>query len=81
MSFGLYNTPAIFQTLISFVIEGLDKFTVLPVDVILIYSDILEDYLFHIQQVFDTLRLNKQVAQEGNNRSLEEQLQGRVTSK
>lgn len=56
MPFGLTTAPAIFQELMSRVLEGLDKFTVAYLDDILIYSASLEDHLAHIQQVFNRLR-------------------------
>ena len=56
MPFGLTTAPAIFQGLMSRVLEGLDKFTVGYLDDILIYSATLEEHLAHIQNVFDRLR-------------------------
>ncbi|MCG8033371.1 MAG: DDE-type integrase/transposase/recombinase [Candidatus Thiodiazotropha taylori] len=56
MPFGLTTAPAIFQELMSRVLEGLDKFTVAYLDDILIFSSTLEEHLAHIQSVFDKLR-------------------------
>ncbi len=56
MPFGLCTAPAIFQELMSAVLEGLSGFTTAYLDDILIYSETLEEHLTHIQQVFDRLR-------------------------
>lgn len=56
MPFGLSNAPAVFQELMSIVLQDLDKFAVAYLDDILIYSSSLTDHLSHIQQVFDRLR-------------------------
>ena len=56
MPFGLCNAPAVFQDLMSHVLEGLGKFTVAYLDDILIFSNTLEDHLAHIQTVFHRLR-------------------------
>lgn len=56
MPFGLTAAPAIFQELMSKVLQGLERFTTAYLDDILIYSETLEDHLKHIQEVFDRLR-------------------------
>ena len=56
MPFGLTAAPAIFQELMSKVLEGLDHFATAYLDDILIYSSTLEEHLRHIQEVFDRLR-------------------------
>ena len=56
MPFGLTTSPAVFQELMSRVLEGLDKFTVAYLDDILIYSNTLDEHLAHIQNVFNRLR-------------------------
>ncbi|MCG8049023.1 MAG: reverse transcriptase domain-containing protein, partial [Candidatus Thiodiazotropha endolucinida] len=56
MPFGLTTAPAVFQELMSHVLEGLDRFTVAYLDDILIFSRTLEEHLTHIQNVFDRLR-------------------------
>ena len=49
MPFGLCNAPAVFQDLISHVLERLEKITVAYLDDILIFSKTLEDHLAQIQ--------------------------------
>ena len=56
MPFGLTTAPAVFQELMSRVLEGLDKFTVAYLDDILIYSNTLDEHLAHIQNVFNRLK-------------------------
>ena len=56
MPFGLTNAPAVFQSLINRVIEGLTGFATAYLDDILIYSETKEEHMAHIQQVFDRLR-------------------------
>ena len=58
MTFGLTAAPAIFQKLMSKVLEGLDHFATAYLDDILIYCLILEEHLRHVQEVFDRLKLN-----------------------
>ena len=48
MPFGLSNAPAVFQEL--------NHFSTAYLDDILIYSETLEEHLFHLQSVFDRLR-------------------------
>ena len=56
MPFGLSNAPAIFQELLSIVLQNLYNFAIAYLNDILNYSSSLHDYLNHIQQVFDRLR-------------------------
>jgi hypothetical protein len=57
MSFGLTNAPAYFMYLINFVfMQELDKFVVVFIDDILIYSKNLEDHANHIHVVLQRLR-------------------------
>ena len=48
--------PAIFQQLMTIVLQGLSHFATAYLDDILIYSETLEEHLFHLQTVFDRLR-------------------------
>ena len=52
MPFGLSNSPAIFQELMSIVLADLDQFAIAYLDDILIFSSSLEEHMSHIQQVF-----------------------------
>ena len=56
MPFGLSNAPAIFQELMSLVLQGLGHFATAYLDDILIYSETVDQHLHHLQQVFDRLR-------------------------
>ena len=56
MPFGLSNAPAIFQELMSIVLQGLGHFATAYLDDILIYSETVDQHLHHLQQVFDRLR-------------------------
>jgi hypothetical protein len=60
MSFGLTNVPAYFMYLINKVfMEYLDKFVVVFVNDILIFSKTDEEYEKHLRLVLDKLRSNK----------------------
>ncbi|KAJ7975820.1 Retrotransposon protein, putative, Ty3-gypsy subclass [Quillaja saponaria] len=60
MPFGLTNAPATFCTLMNQVFRGyLDKFIVVYLDDIVIYSSTLEDHKQHLQLVFNRLRENQ----------------------
>ena len=60
MPFGLTNTPVTFCTLIQEVLkEFLDKFIVIYLDSIAIYSNSMEELVGHLRQVLAALRANK----------------------
>lgn len=60
MSFGLTNTPAYFVDLMSRVFrELLNKFVVVFVNDILVYSRSKEEHTIHLEEVFMTLRAHK----------------------
>lgn len=56
MPFGLSNAPAVFQELMSVVLQGLNEFAIAYLDDILIFSSTLEDHLKHLDMIFDRLR-------------------------
>lgn len=56
MPFGLSNAPAVFQELMSIVLEGLSDFALAYLDDILIFSRTIEDHLRQINVIFDRLR-------------------------
>ncbi|KAJ7971607.1 Retrotransposon protein, putative, Ty3-gypsy subclass [Quillaja saponaria] len=60
MPFGLTNAPATFCTLKNQIFRGyLDKFIVVYLDNIVIYSSTLKDHKKHLQLVFNRLRENQ----------------------
>ena len=58
MPFGLSNAPAVFQELMSVVLQGYDDFATAYLDDILIFSSTLEDHLKHLSLIFERLRLH-----------------------
>ena len=57
MSFGLTNAPATFYNLMNDVFyEFVDRFVVVYLDNIVIYSESLEDHLEHLRKVLSKLR-------------------------
>ncbi|MCG7879415.1 MAG: RNase H-like domain-containing protein, partial [Candidatus Thiodiazotropha endolucinida] len=56
MPFGLSNAPAVFQELMSVVLQGCNDFATAYLDDILIFSSSLEEHLRHISLIFDRLR-------------------------
>jgi hypothetical protein len=54
MPFGLTNAPATFQSLMNTILhEFLDKFVIVYIDDILIFSDTEEEHTKHIKLVLD----------------------------
>ncbi|GBG80915.1 hypothetical protein CBR_g31471 [Chara braunii] len=60
MPFGLTNAPATFQAAMTNEFRAmLDRFVLVYLDDILVYSRSLEDHLGHLRRVLETLRRNK----------------------
>jgi hypothetical protein len=60
MSFGLTNAPAYFMNLMNKVfMEDLDKFVIVFIDDILVYSKSVEEHEQHLQVVLEKLRAHK----------------------
>ena len=60
MPFGLTNAPTTFCTLMNKIFHPyLDKFVVLYLDDIVIYSNTLKEHVKHLRKVFKILRQNK----------------------
>lgn len=56
MPFGLANSPSVFQALINDVFRDmLNRYVIIYIDDILIYSDSLEDHLNHVRAVLQRL--------------------------
>jgi len=57
MPFGLINAPAIFMDLMNRVLhEYLDRFSIIFIDDILVYSPIVEEHMEHLTLVLQRLR-------------------------
>ena len=56
MPFGLSNAPAVFQELMSVVLQGYSNFATAYLDDIMIFSATLEEHLEHLRMVFERLR-------------------------
>ena len=59
MPFGLSNAPAVFQELMSVVLQGFNNFATAYLDDILVFSATLEEHLEHLSIIFDKLRQHK----------------------
>ncbi|GKA85072.1 putative nucleotidyltransferase, ribonuclease H [Tanacetum coccineum] len=60
MPFSLTNAPTTFCTLINKLFHSfLDKFMVVYLDDVVVYSHTLEEHVFHLKQVFQVLRDNE----------------------
>ena len=59
MPFGLSNAPAVFQELMSVVLQGCNNFAKAYLDDILVFSATLEEHLEHLSIIFDKLRQHK----------------------
>jgi transposase InsO family protein len=63
MPFGLSNAPATFQTLMNSILQPfLDKFVMVYLDDILIYSETIDDHRNHVEAVLQALSDNKLIA-------------------
>ena len=56
MPFGLSNAPAVFQELMSVVLQGCNDFATAYLDDIMVFSSTLEDHLEHLSIIFGKLR-------------------------
>ena len=56
MPFGLSNAPAVFQELMSVVLNGCHAFAIAYLDDILIFSPSFEEHLAHLNTIFERLR-------------------------
>ena len=60
VSFGLTNAPAYFMNMMNMVfMEELDKFMVVFIDDILVYTATIEEYEQHLRVVLEKLRQNQ----------------------
>ena len=56
MPFGLSNAPAVFQDLMSVVLQGCNDFATAYLDDIMVFSSTLEEHLEHLSIIFGKLR-------------------------
>lgn len=59
MPFGLSNAPAVFQELMTVVLQGCNGFATAYLDDILIFGATSEEHLKHLSIIFDKLRQHK----------------------
>ena len=60
MSFGLTNAPAIIQKMVNKILQSyLDKFAIIYMDDILVYSNIYDQHTKHVKMVLDALKQKK----------------------
>ena len=59
MHFGLSNASAVFQELMSVILQGCNNFATAYLDDILIFSATLEEHLEHLSIIFYKLRPHK----------------------
>ena len=52
MPFGLCNAPATFQRLMQKVLAGLESFYSVYIDDILVFSELEEEHVNHLNQIF-----------------------------
>jgi len=65
LPFGLTNAPATFMTLMNNIFHDyLDKFVIVYLDDILIYSKTKEEHLQHVRTILETLRKHKLYAKD-----------------
>ena len=55
MPFGLTNAPAVFQELMSIVLNGCNAFAIAYLDDILIFSETFEEHMLHLNTIFERL--------------------------
>ena len=66
MRFGLSNAPAVFQELMSVVLDGCHAFAIANLDDILIHSTSLEEQLFYLDTIFGRLRYHDLKVSKGS---------------
>ena len=56
MPFGLSNAPAVFQELMSVVLQGCNDFAAAYLDDIMVFSSTLDEHLEHLSSIYGKLR-------------------------